>query len=64
MRITPHSIIGLTSSVAVVGSRKCLLRQLPMVSRDQIKEGYVHTIGKRHNELPEEANQMVAEILF
>jgi adenylate kinase family enzyme len=30
---------------------------MPVISRDQIKEGYVHTFGKRHTELPEEANE-------
>jgi len=24
---------------------------MPVISRDQIKEGYVHTFGKRHTEL-------------
>lgn len=37
---------------------------MPVISRDQIKEGYVHTFGKRHNELPEEANKTATEIFF
>lgn len=37
---------------------------MPVISRDQIKEGYVHTFGKRHTELPEEANKTATEIFF
>lgn len=37
---------------------------MPVISRDQIKEGYVHTFGKRHSELPEEANKIATEIFF
>lgn len=37
---------------------------MPVISRDQIKEGYVHTFGKRHDELPAEANKIATEIFF
>lgn len=37
---------------------------LPVISRDEIKEGYVHTFGKRHSELPEDTNKTVNEIFF
>jgi predicted kinase len=37
---------------------------MPVISRDQIKEGYVHTFGKRHTELPQEANQTATDIFF
>ncbi|UPK41331.1 AAA family ATPase [Paenibacillus pabuli] len=37
---------------------------MPVISRDQIKEGYVHTLGKSHNELPEDANKIATEIFF
>ena len=37
---------------------------MPVISRDQIKEGYVHTFGKSHNELPPEANLAATEIFF
>jgi adenylate kinase family enzyme len=37
---------------------------MPVISRDQIKEGYVHTFGKSHNELPPEANIAATEIFF
>lgn len=37
---------------------------MPVISRDRIKEGYVHTFGKPHDELPEEANTTATEIFF
>ena len=37
---------------------------MPVISRDQIKEGYVHTFGKSHSELPPESNRIVTEIFF
>ena len=43
-----------------------LSRQLymPVISRDALKEGYVHTFQKKHSELPPEANKIVTEIFF
>ena len=37
---------------------------LPMVSRDRIKEGYVHTVGKSHDELPEGGNLEATNTFF
>ncbi len=37
---------------------------LPVISRDEIKEGYVHTFQKRHSELPEDTNRIVSEVYF
>jgi len=37
---------------------------MPVISRDQIKEGYVQTLGKGHAELPEETNKIATEIFF
>ena len=37
---------------------------MPVISRDEIKEGYVHTFGKRHTELSEESNKIATEIFF
>ena len=37
---------------------------MPVISRDQIKEGYVHTFGKSHAELPPETNKIVTDIFF
>jgi len=36
----------------------------PVISRDELKEGYVHTFGKRHTELPKDTNKIVTEIFF
>ena len=35
---------------------------MPVISRDEIKEGYVHTFGKGHAELSQETNKIVTEI--
>ncbi|TJY44511.1 ATP-binding protein [Cohnella pontilimi] len=37
---------------------------MPVLSRDQIKEGYLHTLGKSHNELLEDTNKTATEIFF
>lgn len=37
---------------------------LPVISRDELKEGYVHTFGKRHSELPEDTNKIVTDLFF
>lgn len=37
---------------------------LPVLSRDELKEGYVHTFGKSHSELPQETNRIVTDIFF
>ncbi len=37
---------------------------MPMISRDQIKEGYVHTSGKRHDDLQPDGNRIATETFF
>ena len=37
---------------------------MPVISRDEIKEGYVHTFGRGHAELPKEANKTATGIFF
>jgi len=37
---------------------------MPLISRDQIKEGYVQTQGKSHGELSQEVNGIVSKIFF
>ena len=37
---------------------------LPLVSRDRIKEGYVHTMGMPHDQLPEDANLLATRAFF
>lgn len=40
------------------------LLYLPVVSRDEIKEGYVNTFGIKHDKLPEDTNKIATEIFF
>ena len=37
---------------------------LPVLSRDELKEGYVHTQGRPHQELPPEVNRIVTDLFF
>ena len=37
---------------------------MPLVSRDEIKEGYVNTFGVKHDELPPETNGLVTDLFF
>lgn len=37
---------------------------MPLVSRDEIKEGYVNTFGIKHDELPPDANLRATETFF
>lgn len=37
---------------------------MPVVSRDEIKEGYVNTFNTKHDELPEDTNKTASEIFF
>ncbi|HZI47077.1 MAG TPA: AAA family ATPase [Pyrinomonadaceae bacterium] len=36
----------------------------PLVSRDEIKEGYVNTFKVKHDELPEHTNKTASEVFF
>lgn len=40
------------------------LLYLPVISRDEIKEGYVNTFALPHYELPEDTNKVATEIFF
>src|SRR4029079_10751078 len=37
---------------------------MPLVSRDEIKEGYVNTFGIKHDELPPNTNGLVTDLFF
>jgi len=37
---------------------------IPVLSRDEIKEGYVNTYGVKHDELPEDTNGRVSDLFF
>ena len=37
---------------------------MPVISRDEIKEGYVNTYGVRHDQLPPDTNGLVSDFFF
>ncbi len=37
---------------------------MPVISRDEIKEGYVNTHGVKHDQLPAETNAVVSDFFF
>src|SRR5262250_814838 len=37
---------------------------MPVISRDEIKEGYVNTRGVKHDQLPPETNGIVSDLFF
>ena len=37
---------------------------MPVIIRDEIKEGYVNTFGVRHDELPSDTNGLVTDFFF
>ena len=46
-------------------SRKLARRLwMPVISRDEIKEGYVNTHGVKHDQLPPETNAVVSDFFF
>ncbi len=40
------------------------LLYMPVISRDEIKEGYVNTFGVRHDQLPPDSNKVATETFF
>lgn len=37
---------------------------MPVISRDEVKEGYVNTFGVRHDQLPPDTNGLVSDLFF
>lgn len=37
---------------------------MPVISRDEIKEGYVNTFGVKHDQLPSETDRLVTDCFF
>ena len=37
---------------------------MPVISRDEIKEGYINTFGVKHDQLPPETNGVVTDFFF
>jgi len=58
--VTGRPGAGKTTFANKFGTDICM----PVISRDKIKEGYLHTLGKRHSELPPEVNMHVTQIFF
>ena len=52
--------IGKTTLEKKLGERLWM----PVISRDEIKEGYVNTYGVKHDQLPPETNGLVSELFF
>lgn len=38
--------------------------RMPVISRDEIKEGYVNTYGVKHDQLPADTNAVVSDFFF
>ena len=51
---------GKTTLARTLGKRLWM----PVISRDEIKEGYVNTYGVKHDQLPPETNRLVTELFF
>jgi predicted kinase len=64
---TPHCIIitGRPGSGKSTLARELgRLVHLPVISRDELKEGFVMSAGVRHEELPGETNRVVTDTFF
>lgn len=58
--VTGRPGAGKTTLAGELSRRACL----PVVCRDRLKEGYVRTQGRPHNELPEDVNRVVTDLFF
>ena len=58
--ITGRAGSGKTTLAKKLGERLWM----PVISRDEIKEGYVNTFGVMHDQLPPETNARVTELFF
>lgn len=60
MIVTGRQGSGKTTLAKRLGERLWM----PVICRDEIKEGYVNTCGVRHDELPANANGLVTDLFF
>lgn len=58
--VTGRPGAGKTTFAQALGTEICM----PVISRDRIKEGYVHTFGKKHTELGPDTNLQATRIFF
>jgi len=58
--VTGRPGAGKTTLAKALGQRLWI----PVISRDEIKEGYVNTFGVKHDQLPADANAVVFDIFF
>ena len=58
--VTGRAGSGKTTLAKKLGERLWM----PVLSRDEIKEGYVNTYGVKHDELPEDTNGRVSDLFF
>ena len=58
--ITGRPGSGKTSLAKRLGERLWM----PVISRDEIKEGYVNTYGVKHDQLPPDTNGLVSDLFF
>lgn len=58
--ITGRPGSGKTTLAKKLGARLWL----PVISRDEIKEGYVNTYGVKHDQLPPDTNRLVSDLFF
>jgi adenylate kinase family enzyme len=58
--VTGRAGSGKTTLARKLGERLWM----PVISRDQIKEGYVNTYGVKHDQLPPDTNGLVSDFFF
>ena len=58
--ITGRAGAGKTTLSKKLGQQLCM----PVLSRDEIKEGYVNTYGIKHDQLPPDTNGLVSDLFF
>ena len=49
---------------STLAAKLCRQLWMPVISRDEIKEGYVNTFGVKHDQLPPETNGVVTDFFF